>query len=118
MESPAGVGFSYSSSQNYSTDDDQTAADNYAALLNFFDKFPEYESNDFYITGESYAGVYIPTLAVLVLNGTRQINLKVNWTNRLIMDYYQVLIKYVLLTNYYFFGHRVWQLVMELTIVK
>ena len=36
------------------------------ALLNFFKNYPEYAKNDFWIAGESYAGKYIPDLAVLI----------------------------------------------------
>jgi len=67
LEAPAGVGFSYSDDMNYTTDDDQTSLNNYMALKSFFTMYPEYSTNDFYITGESYAGIYIPTLAVRVL---------------------------------------------------
>uniref|UniRef100_A0A914EAF0 Carboxypeptidase n=1 Tax=Acrobeloides nanus TaxID=290746 RepID=A0A914EAF0_9BILA len=69
LESPAGVGFSYATDGNITTDDDQVAKDNYNSLVYFFQyKFPELKNNDFYITGESYGGVYVPTLAVLVAN--------------------------------------------------
>ncbi|CAD8186613.1 unnamed protein product [Paramecium pentaurelia] len=60
LESPAGVGFSFG---NTTTDDKSTAKDNLKAVLEFFKKFPEYKSIDFYIAGESWAGIYIPTLA-------------------------------------------------------
>ncbi|KAL0384184.1 UNVERIFIED_CONTAM: Serine carboxypeptidase II-3 [Sesamum radiatum] len=60
LESPAGVGFSYSNtSSDYVTGDTRTAADSYTFLLNWLERFPEYKTRDFYITGESYAGHYI-----------------------------------------------------------
>ncbi|XP_066442311.1 lysosomal protective protein-like [Eleutherodactylus coqui] len=75
LESPAGVGFSYSDDKNYTTGDAQTARDNYMALKDFFRLYPEYVKNDFYITGESYGGFYVPSLAVEVEKDS-SINLK------------------------------------------
>lgn len=59
LEQPKGVGFSYCEDPEVgcTNTDESTAEDAYEALVNFFDeKFPEYKSKDFYITGESYAG--------------------------------------------------------------
>jgi carboxypeptidase C (cathepsin A) len=42
--------------------DESTAQDAYEFLVNFYAAFPEYKSNKFYITGESYAGIYIPMM--------------------------------------------------------
>ncbi|GER49872.1 serine carboxypeptidase-like protein [Striga asiatica] len=68
LESPAGVGFSYSNkSSDYITGDRKTAADSYIFLVNWLERFPEYKTRDFYITGESYAGHYVPQLADLIL---------------------------------------------------
>nr|CAH8865604.1 unnamed protein product [Trichobilharzia regenti] len=75
LEAPAGVGFSYSINGSLHTDDDITSENNFYALLNFLKKFPEYEKRDFYIAGESYAGVYVPTLALRVINSDK-FNLK------------------------------------------
>ena len=76
MEAPAGVGFSYKTDKNYATNDDQVAKANYAALKSFFKKFPQFKNNDFYVTGESYGGIYVPTLSVEVLRGEGDINFK------------------------------------------
>lgn len=76
LEAPACVGLSYDTNDNCTTNDDETALSNYNALKDFFlNKFPEYRENDFYITGESYAGIYVPTLAVNVLEGQGDFNI-------------------------------------------
>lgn len=83
---PAGVGFSFSDNKNdYNTGDDKTcrgslwgvsfsclALDNYHALLAFFDKFPQFSSNDFYVTGESYgfASLDFETLLLMYVGVT------------------------------------------------
>ncbi|XP_006004686.2 lysosomal protective protein-like [Latimeria chalumnae] len=76
MESPAGVGYSYSTNGDYQTYDEQVATDNYLALQSFFSKFPNFVGNDFYIFAESCGGVYAPTLAYQIVTGSAQINFK------------------------------------------
>ncbi|KAM0923789.1 hypothetical protein ACQ4PT_005311 [Festuca glaucescens] len=73
LESPVGVGFSYT---NKTSDlkvlgDRVTAEDSYTFLLNWLDKYPEFKSRDFYISGESYAGHYVPQLADRIYEGNK-----------------------------------------------
>ncbi|XP_033755700.1 lysosomal protective protein-like [Pecten maximus] len=68
LEAPAGVGYSYSPDKDYKTDDDQVALDNHLALKHFFLKFPEYKANEFFVTGESYGGIYVPTLSARLVD--------------------------------------------------
>ncbi|CAA0827629.1 Serine carboxypeptidase-like 28 [Striga hermonthica] len=69
LESPAGVGFSYSNrSSDYVTGDAKTARDTYAFLVNWLERFSEYKNRTLYLAGESYAGHYVPQLASLILN--------------------------------------------------
>jgi carboxypeptidase C (cathepsin A) len=53
VDAPAGVGFSYSNtSSDYNTNNNRTAADNYAFLQGWLQKFPQFSQNPLYITGE------------------------------------------------------------------
>uniref|UniRef100_A0A8C4FFH8 Carboxypeptidase n=1 Tax=Dicentrarchus labrax TaxID=13489 RepID=A0A8C4FFH8_DICLA len=67
LESPVGVGFSYSDDQKYGTNDTEVSMNNYLALKDFFRLFPEFNKNELFLTGESYGGIYIPTLAERVM---------------------------------------------------
>lgn len=68
LESPAGVGFSYSntSSDYYTAGDNRTAEDAYVFLVKWFKRFPQYQHREFYIAGESYAGHYVPQLSQII----------------------------------------------------
>ncbi|XP_076901776.1 serine carboxypeptidase-like 40 [Bidens hawaiensis] len=76
VESPAGVGFSYSNVSSYydNCGDKSTAEDNYVFLMNWLERFPEYKERDFYISGESYAGHYVPQLAHTILHHNKMAN--------------------------------------------
>ena len=78
LESPVSVGFSYKDDKKYHNTDKSTAEDNHLALEAFFEKFPNLKKNPFYITGESYAGVYIPMLAQQIFATKSAIKLKGN----------------------------------------
>ncbi|XP_049931904.1 serine carboxypeptidase-like 45 [Nymphaea colorata] len=52
--------------------DERTARDNLAFLRRWFVKFPEYQNSDLFITGEGYAGHYIPQLAELLIRANKQ----------------------------------------------
>jgi len=71
LDSPCGVGLSYSNDpvNDYVTNDQITAKDSHNFLLNFFAKYSNFKNNKFFISGESYAGVYVPTLAKQVVEG-------------------------------------------------
>lgn len=72
IESPTGVGFSTSSEDaDFDAGDMSTATDNFELLKLFFDRYPGMQASDLYLSGESYGGHYVPTLA-LKLVGARE----------------------------------------------
>ncbi|KAL3828493.1 hypothetical protein ACJIZ3_017295 [Penstemon smallii] len=67
VDQPTGTGFSYSSNRDDIRSSSEEAGVDFADFLQaFFEKHPQYAKNDFYITGESYAGHYIPAFAAEV----------------------------------------------------
>ncbi|XP_031287339.1 serine carboxypeptidase-like 46 isoform X1 [Pistacia vera] len=77
VESPIGVGFSYSNtSSNYENwNDTRTAEDNLRFIVKWLEEFPQYKNSEFFLTGESYAGHYIPQLAALIMEYNKQPNI-------------------------------------------
>lgn len=67
VDNPVGVGFSYTgSAAGMATDEEEVGTNLYSLISQFFQLFPELQQNDFYITGESYAGKYVPAAAYKV----------------------------------------------------
>ena len=62
IEQPAGVGYSWCDSE-CKFDDNNVGAANLETLLKWLDLYPEYKENELYLSGESYAGIYVPYLA-------------------------------------------------------
>lgn len=81
IESPAGVGFSYSDDKaDYTNGDAQTALDNYNLIQAFLNRFPDLRSNDLHISSESYGGHYMPTLAKEIVDqNAAGVNPKINF---------------------------------------
>ncbi|KAJ8751463.1 hypothetical protein K2173_016677 [Erythroxylum novogranatense] len=70
VDQPTGTGFSYSTNKgDIRTNETSVSNDLYDFLQGFFEAHPEFSGNDFYITGESYAGHYIPAFASRVHQG-------------------------------------------------
>ncbi|XLR64531.1 hypothetical protein S83_015203 [Arachis hypogaea] len=72
VDQPIGTGFSYTSDDDDNHHDEAGVSnDLYDFLQAFFKEHPLFVKNDFYITGESYAGHYIPALASRVHQGNK-----------------------------------------------
>ncbi|KFK43762.1 hypothetical protein AALP_AA1G169400 [Arabis alpina] len=79
VDNPIGVGFSIAASkQDIPRNQRQVAEHLHAALVEFIEQNPGFEHRPVYITGESYAGKYVPAIGYYILkekpNG--KVNLK------------------------------------------
>ena len=78
IEQPAGVGFSETDDPEFMWNDDIMAENLLFGLKDFINEF-QLKGRPLYITGESYAGVYVPYLATYILKDTSEedkVNLK------------------------------------------
>ena len=56
VDNPVGSGFSYSSFEGLPSGQPEVGEGLYEFLVQFFTLFPQYQPNDFYVFGESFAG--------------------------------------------------------------
>uniref|UniRef100_A0A8C8TYD3 Carboxypeptidase n=1 Tax=Peromyscus maniculatus bairdii TaxID=230844 RepID=A0A8C8TYD3_PERMB len=79
IDNPVGTGFSFTDDpRGYANSESDIAQNLYSALIQFFKLFPEYAKNSFYVTGESYAGKYVPAIAHYIhsLNPVREFKIR------------------------------------------
>jgi carboxypeptidase C (cathepsin A) len=69
IDNPFGAGYSFAAkSDDYVTNMTEMAKNLYSALDKLVTKYPKWFDREFYITGESFAGHYIPVIAYTILN--------------------------------------------------
>lgn len=81
IDNPVGTGFSFTDNDSaYCTNEECVGRGLYLTMQQFYELFPHLRDNDLFITGESYAGKYIPSLAMVIheenFNGNKKINLQ------------------------------------------
>lgn len=73
IDNPVGAGFSYTGTgQGYCHNQDDVSRDLLETMRQFYIIFPETAKNDLYITGESYAGHYIPGFGARIYQANLQ----------------------------------------------
>lgn len=79
IDQPVGTGYSYTEG-SLVTNQTEVGEHLYSALTQFFQVFPEIRENPFYISGESYAGKYVPAIGHTIHqknpNASEKINLQ------------------------------------------
>ncbi len=78
IDQPVGTGFSKAKDPTHFARNEKMVAENfYRFLIKFYAKFPQFKSRSLYITGESYAGHYIPAISDFIIkNPDEDIKLK------------------------------------------
>lgn len=72
IDNPAGTGFSFTDNDNgYCRNEEDVGRDLYSALQQFFTLFPQLRGNNFFVTGESYGGKYVPACSHAIHKGNQ-----------------------------------------------
>ncbi|KAL1497427.1 hypothetical protein ABEB36_008402 [Hypothenemus hampei] len=83
IDQPVGAGFSFTKGQ-FLSNQTQVGQHLYNALNQFFTIFHELKENDFYISGESYGGKYVPAIAHTIHQNNPGASSKINLKGLLI----------------------------------
>uniref|UniRef100_A0A7N8YKN6 Probable serine carboxypeptidase CPVL n=1 Tax=Mastacembelus armatus TaxID=205130 RepID=A0A7N8YKN6_9TELE len=87
IDNPVGTGFSFTEDdRGFAQNQDDVGRDLYSALTQFFQLFPEYQANEFYATGESYAGKYVPAVSYYIHKNNPTAKVKINFKGMAIGD--------------------------------
>ncbi|CAL4099750.1 unnamed protein product, partial [Meganyctiphanes norvegica] len=87
IDNPVGTGFSFTEAdKGYAKNQSDVGRDLYTAVKQFFLLFPELQSNDFYVSGESYAGKYVPALTYTIHKNNPDEKIKINLKGMAIGD--------------------------------
>lgn len=87
IDNPVGTGFSFTEAdEGYAKNQTDVGRDLYSAVKQFFQLFPELQNNDFYVSGESYAGKYVPALTYTIHKNNPDEKIKINLKGMAIGD--------------------------------
>jgi cathepsin A (carboxypeptidase C) len=76
LDSPAGVGYSYSLDGQFADDDRKLLKENHAALQAFYDEFTEFRNSQLYIGGSGYGGLQAILLADEIMQNITKSGIK------------------------------------------
>ena len=89
IDNPVGAGFSFTlDKRGFALTEDDVAHNLYECLTQFFRIYTDYASNPFYVSGESYAGKYVPgiTYKIHVENLSPSVKVRINLKGMTIGD--------------------------------
>lgn len=75
VDQPSGVGFSTGKDVH---DEAGVGKNMWTFLQNFYQQFPQYQQNKFYVFGESYAGHYVPAIGRRIWENNKEADFKIN----------------------------------------
>lgn len=79
IDNPVGTGYSFTKQEDgYCKTEEDVSKNLYETIVQFFQLFPELSTNEFYVTGESYAGKYAPALAYAIHQANSVSKTKIN----------------------------------------
>lgn len=78
IDNPVGTGFSFTDEAGYASNETFIGEQLFGALQQFLTLFPDLQKNEFFVTGESYAGKYVPAISYTILKKNPEAKVKIN----------------------------------------